>query len=238
MKKTILLVDDEAHILELLKYTMENEGFHTLQAETGEQALKLLGRERVDAVILDLMLPGIDGLEVLKHIRVTPGTKNLPVLMLTAKSEEFDRVIGLELGADDYLCKPFFVRELVARVKAVLRRAEAPGEPSAIQDNRFLKIGPIEIDEIKRTVKRRGELLELTLKEFDLLRLFAQNPGKVITRDEILTKIWGYDYTGETRTVDVHIRQLRKKIEEDDSNPQYILTVRGVGYKLREDAAG
>ena len=228
MKKTILLVDDEAHILELLKYTMENEGFSTLQAETGEQALKLLGRERVDAVILDLMLPGIDGLEVLKHIRVTPGTKNLPVLMLTAKSEEFDRVIGLELGADDYLCKPFFVRELVARVKAVLRRAETPGEPGAKKDNRFLKIGPIEIDEIKRTVKRRGELL----------RLFAQNPGKVITRDEILTKIWGYDYTGETRTVDVHIRQLRKKIEEDDSNPQYILTVRGVGYKLREDAAG
>ena len=126
----------------------------------------------------------------------------------------------------------------MARVKAVLRRAEAPGEPGAKKDNRFLKIGPIEIDEIKRTVKRRGELLELTLKEFDLLRLFAQNPGKVITRDEILTKIWGYDYTGETRTVDVHIRQLRKKIEEDDSNPQYILTVRGVGYKLREDAAG
>lgn len=231
MKRTILTVDDEKHILELLKYTLEEEGFVVWQAASGEDALALLKEKRVDAVVLDLMLPGMDGMEALKCIRSDPALCHLPVLMLTAKNDELDRVVGLEMGADDYLCKPFFARELVARIKAILRRTNRRQEDRAAA----LQTAGILIDKIRRVVVKDGEKIEFTRKEFDLLWLLVQSKGQVITRGEILAKIWGYDYAGETRTVDVHIRQLRKKLEEDQNFPQHILTVRGVGYKWKEE---
>lgn len=229
--KRLLIVDDEAHILELLRYTFESAGgFDVIEAQTGEAAIDLLNSEALDCVVLDLMLPGVDGIDVLRHIR--GGTqRSVPVIMLTAKNEEIDAVLGLEMGADDYIGKPFRARELVSRVKAVMRRAEANGE-DAIDGQRLLSEG-IRLDAETHQVFKEGEELFLPLKEFELLEKLMKHPGRVFTRDELLESIWGYDYAGETRTVDVHIRQLRKKIEADDSNPQKILTVRGIGYKFK-----
>ena len=232
-KKTILAVDDEIHILELLKYNLETNGYYVITVETGEEALELLEREKIDAVLLDLMLPKIDGLEVLRRIRNTKKIKKIPVILLTAKSDEFNKVLGLETGADDYIAKPFSIRELQARVKAVLRRVTE--EQSALTEKKLISTHGLEIGLETKTVKKYGIPIEMSLKEFELLKLLAENPGKVYSRDVILEKIWSYEYIGETRTVDVHIRHIRKKIEEDDSNPMFIKTVRGFGYKFRED---
>ena len=232
-KKTILAVDDEIHILELLKYNLETNGYYVITVETGEEALELLEREKIDAVLLDLMLPKIDGLEVLRRIRNTKKIKKIPVILLTAKSDEFNKVLGLETGADDYIAKPFSIRELQARVKAVLRRVTE--EQSALTEKKLISTHGLEIGLETKTVKKYGIPIEMSLKEFELLKLLAENPGKVYSRDVLLEKIWSYEYIGETRTVDVHIRHIREKIEEDDSNPMFIKTVRGFGYKFRED---
>lgn len=233
-KTRILTVDDEEHILELLKYNLESNGYEVLQAETGEEALTLLSNEKVDMVLLDLMLPGIDGLETLRKIRGNNETKRIPVIMLTAKSEEIDTVLGLEMGADDYIGKPFGVHELSARIKAVFRRtaelAQLRGENQGTDD--LIKIDDLMINRSTHQIVVGEMTIELPLKEFDLLYLLAKNKGRVFDREYLLEKIWGYDYYGETRTVDVHIRNLRKKIEEDDKKPRHIKTVRGVGYKF------
>lgn len=237
MNKKILIVDDEPHILELLKYNLENENYEVIQAETGIEALKKLNKN-ISLAILDLMLPDIDGLEILKTLRKNNETSNIPVIVLTAKGDEFDRVLGLELGADDYIAKPFSIRELIARIKALLRRVNDNSNNNNIEienNKNIIKFDDVEMNEINRSVSINNKIIEMTLKEFELLRLIIKSPGKVFTRDELLEKIWGYDYIGETRTIDVHIRQLRKKIEKDDSNPIYIKTVRGIGYKFRED---
>ncbi|NDO45725.1 response regulator transcription factor [Clostridium sp. MD294] len=232
-KKTILAVDDEIHILELLKYNLETNGYYVITVETGEEALELLTKEKIDAVLLDLMLPKIDGLEVLRRIRSTKEIKKIPVILLTAKSDEFDKVLGLETGADDYIAKPFSVRELQARVKAVLRRVSE--EQYSLTEKKLISTHGLEIGLETKTVKKHGVPIEMSLKEFELLKFLAENPGKVYSRDVLLEKIWSYEYIGETRTVDVHIRHIRKKIEEDDSTPIFIKTVRGFGYKFRED---
>lgn len=234
-KKNILAVDDEIHILELLKYNLELNGYHVTTVETGEQALEILQNEKIDAVLLDLMLPQIDGLEVLRQIRTTEKIKKMPVIMLTAKGDEFDRVLGLEMGADDYISKPFSIRELHARVKALLRRVEEDKKESEKEDKKVISTHGLVIGLETRSVTKNGIPVEMSLKEFELLKLLAENPGRVYSRDVLLEKIWSYEYIGETRTVDVHIRHIRKKIEEDDSNPMFIKTVRGFGYKFRED---
>lgn len=234
-KKTILTIDDEIHILELIKYNLENAGYNVLQAESGEEGLDILENKEVDAVLLDLMLPGIDGLEVLRRIRTNPTKRKTPVIMLTAKGEEFDKVLGLEMGADDYISKPFSVREMQARLKAVLRRIEERGNDDNKNEVKKISTHGLEIGLETRTVTINGKEVEMSHKEFELLKLLAENPGRVYSRDILLEKIWGYEYIGETRTVDVHIRHIRKKIEEDDSNPIFIKTVRGYGYKFRED---
>ncbi|PKM95433.1 MAG: DNA-binding response regulator [Firmicutes bacterium HGW-Firmicutes-1] len=235
MKKVILTVDDEQNILELLKYNLEKNGYEVLQADTGEGGLRILNEKDVDMILLDLMLPGIDGLEVLKTIRSTEKWMSIPVIMLTAKSEEIDKVLGLEMGADDYLSKPFGIHELMARIKAVARRTEELSKRQAVKEDFLedrIKIGDIMINKSTHEVVIGDKVVELPLKEFELLYLLAKNKGRVFDREYLLEKIWGYDYFGETRTVDVHIRNIRKKIEVDDSNPIYIKTVRGIGYKF------
>lgn len=226
MEKTVLVVDDEVHIQELIKFNLMKSGFKVLTADNGNDALKMAENDKPDLIFLDLMLPGKDGLEVCKEIRKNPFTETIPIIMITAKGEELDKILGLELGADDYITKPFSVRELVARAKAILRRAGFKQT-----DNSF-KFGDISIDFQKHEVCKNGEKVDLTLKEFELLEILMKNKGRVMTRDFLLDKIWGYEYIGETRTVDVHVRHLRQKIEENDKNPMYIQTIRGIGYKF------
>lgn len=227
MADKILIIDDEPHIVELIRYNLEGAGFETFQAYNGNQGLALAQTEVPDLVLLDLMLPGIDGLEVCRQLRSDERLKSIPIIMLTAKSAEMDKILGLELGADDYITKPFSVRELIARVKALLRRTNLYEGPQIIQ-----RFGDVEIDREKHEVKKQGKRVELTLKEFELLEILMDNSDKVLARDILLEKIWGYEYVGETRTVDVHIRHLRRKLEEDDKNPRYIETVRGIGYRF------
>lgn len=223
----ILVVDDEIHIVELIKYNLESNGYKVYTAYDGKEALKLVEEKNVDLIILDLMMPDIDGLEVCKSLKRKENTDKIPIIMLTAKGEEFDKILGLELGADDYITKPFSVRELMARVKVILRRAV-----SDAGDDDVIRIGSLVIDICKHEVLKNEEKLDLTLKEFELLKLLVTNKGKVLTRDSLLDRIWGYEYYGETRTVDVHIRHLRQKIEDDDKNPRYIETIRGIGYRF------
>jgi two-component system alkaline phosphatase synthesis response regulator PhoP len=232
--KTILTVDDEEHILELLKYNLEKNGFNVIQVDTGEKALEVLKNQLVDIILLDLMLPGIDGLEVLRKVKNTEALARIPVIMLTAKNDEIDTVLGLEMGADDYLGKPFGVHELLARIKAVFRRTDEMQKLRNQQNinEEVIKIEDLIINKSTHEVIIRDLKIELPLKEFELLYLLAKNRGRVFDREYLLEKIWGYDYYGETRTVDVHIRNLRKKIEVDDRNPEFIKTVRGVGYKF------
>lgn len=234
MGKVILAVDDEEHILELLVYNLESNGFRVLTADSGEAGLEILKKEAVDLVLLDIMLPGIDGMEMLKRIRKNPDTAELPVIMLTAKSEEINKVLGLEVGADDYISKPFGIYELMARVKAVLRRSERSKAVVTEEEDadEIISIDKIVINNTTHEVTVDGKTVELALKEFELLYVMAKHRTKVFSRETLLDKIWGYEYAGETRTVDVHIRNLRKKIEEDDNKPKYIKTVRGVGYKF------
>ncbi len=229
-KNKLLIVDDEAHILELLRYNLESSGYEVIQAQSGEEALEKLKIIKVNGVILDLMLPGIDGIEVLRQIRQSDHML-LPVIMLTAKNEEIDAVIGLEMGADDYIGKPFRTRELISRVKSVLRRAQLR-EESYKKHEEVMEKG-LYVNNESHQIFNDGVEVFLTLKEFELIEKLLKSPGRVFTRDELLESIWGYDYVGETRTVDVHIRQLRKKVEQDDKNPEKILTVRGIGYKFK-----
>lgn len=230
--KTILAVDDEEHILELLAYNLEHDGYRVLKAETGEVALDILDKEEVDIVLLDWMLPGIDGIEVLRRIRANNKLRTLPVILLTAKGDEISKVVGLEVGSDDYLVKPFGVHELLARIKAVLRRSDGSYVVRETEKEEKIVVDYLEINYLRRTVTIKDELVELSYKEFELLYLLAKNRGIVFTRDNLLEKVWGYDYIGETRTVDVHVSNLRKKIEQDESCPIYIKTVRGMGYKF------
>lgn len=225
----ILIVDDEEHIVELLKFNLEVKGYKVLCAYDGVDGFNLAKEEKPDLVLLDLMLPGIDGIEVCRRMKSDSELKKTPVIMLTAKNLEQDKIKGLEIGADDYITKPFSVKELMARIKAVLRRFDLAREPEA----EVLYIGELKIDIENYEVFKNQEKLDLTLKEFELLKVLAVNRSKVLSRNYLLDKIWGYEYFGETRTVDVHIRHLRKKIEDNDRNPQYIETVRGIGYKIK-----
>ncbi|WP_055667941.1 response regulator transcription factor [Desnuesiella massiliensis] len=222
----ILVVDDEEHIIELLKFNLENSGYKIYAATNGLDAIKLAKAEIPKLILLDLMLPGMDGYDVCKEIRKDSSISHIPIIMITAKGEELDKILGLELGADDYITKPFSIRELLARVKAVLRRTN-----NQYIDKSF-KFGNITIDFQKHEVTKNSSKIDLTLKEFELLEILIKNKGRVMTRDFLLDKIWGYEYIGETRTVDVHIRHLRQKIEDDDKNPKYIETIRGIGYRF------
>ena len=229
----ILVIEDEPDIRKLVQYNLTQEHFNVVEAEDGEQALSLLQREKPNLVILDLMLPGLSGLELCKLLRQRSDTSRLPILMLTAKAGETDRIVGLEMGADDYLAKPFSPREMVARVRAILRRAESkPASETAVSYEK----GPLKIDFSTYEVFVRGKPVKLTLKEFELLRFLVQNPSRVLNRDQLLDRVWGGETFVTPRTVDVHIRRLRKAIEKDDRKPKWILTVRGVGYKLDEKA--
>ncbi len=226
--KKILIVDDEEHILELIQFNLEKNGFDVTSMDNGEECIQFLQSNVVDLVVLDLMLPGIDGLEVCKKIRKIDGLEKLPIIMLTARSEETDRILGLELGADDYMAKPFSVRELIARIKAVLRRTE----DKQVTKLKILEVKDLIMNTEKHEVTLNGELIDLTLKEFELLKILIENRGKVLSRNLLLDEVWGYDYFGETRTVDVHIRHLRKKLGDDETG-DYIETIRGVGYKMK-----
>jgi len=227
----ILVVDDELHIAELIKFNLEKDGHKVVCAYNGADGLKVFEEDKPDLIILDIMLPEIDGLEVCRRLRNTSAGADIPVIMLTAKGEELDKVLGLELGADDYMTKPFSPRELLARVKARLRRLVKEEPPSG--EEPLITYGDIVIYPEKYEVIVRGEKQDLTPKEFELLKLLLTNRGKVYTRDYLLERVWGYDYYGDTRTVDVHIRHIRQKIEKDPGNPEYIETLRGVGYRCK-----
>jgi DNA-binding response OmpR family regulator len=242
--RKILVVDDEAILVETIAYNLEQAGYRVVTAADGGSALDAARSETPDLIILDVMLPGMDGLEVCRQLRRESSTATTPIVMLTAKSDEIDKVVGLEVGADDYVTKPFGRRELLARVRALLRRSEYPpsGENAsntqeaaqgARPASRELIAGPLRIDLAGRRVNCRGQELELQPKQFDLLAYLVRNRGTVLTRDQLLHNVWGYDYAGDTRTVDVHVRWLREKLEEDPANPKLIQTVRGVGYVFR-----
>jgi DNA-binding response OmpR family regulator len=241
--RKILVVDDEAVLVETIAYNLEQAGYQVLTAADGGSALEAARRETPDLVILDIMLPEMDGLEVCRQLRREHTTATVPIMMLTAKGDEIDKVVGLEVGADDYVTKPFGRRELLARVRALLRRADYPavGNDHASQEtsgevprpSRELVAGPLRIDLAGRRVNCRGQDLDLQPKQFDLLTYLVRNRGTVLTRDQLLQNVWGYDYVGDTRTVDVHVRWLREKLEEDPANPKLIQTVRGVGYCFR-----
>lgn len=224
----ILIVDDEEHIVELLKYNMEACGYETITASNGAEALEKVEKEKPDLILLDLMLPVINGIEVAKEIKSKSNLSDISIIMLTAKSEESDKIAGLDLGADDYITKPFSVKELIARVKAVLRRtAQDKKEVEDLSD-----FGRLKIDNVRHEVIIDDKIINMTLKEFELLSILVKNKDKILKREKLLEKIWGYEAALETRTVDVHIRYLRKKIEIDDKNPKYIETIRGIGYRF------
>ncbi|CAI8955550.1 MULTISPECIES: response regulator transcription factor [Bacillus] len=233
MSNRILVVDDEEFILTLIEFNLQQAGFEVITAMDGEVALHKATTERPDLIILDLMLPKMDGMEVCKELRLQRIMT--PILMLTAKDDEFDKVLGLELGADDYMTKPFSPREVVARVKAILRRTKLQDEPvSEVQDENSINIFDLRILPEFYEAYFQGEKLELTPKEFELLVYLARNKGRVLTRDQLLSAVWNYDFAGDTRIVDVHISHLRDKIEKNTKKPAYIKTIRGLGYKLEE----
>lgn len=225
MSKKILIVDDEKNIVDILKFNLNREGFATAEAYDGEQALQMVEEYKPDLILLDIMLPKKDGFEVCRRLRQSVST---PILMLTAKEEEVDKVLGLELGADDYITKPFSPRELMARIKANLRRTVI--EETLKTSGNLIKHGDLSIDAERYEVKRDGTTIELTLREFELLKFLALQPGQIFTRENLLEKVWGYEYYGDVRTVDVTVRRLREKIEKNPANYEYIMTKRGVGY--------
>jgi two-component system alkaline phosphatase synthesis response regulator PhoP len=233
VKRSILVVEDERDIRELVRFHLEQGGYAVREAETGESALALVEVERPALMILDLMLPGIDGLEVCRRLRAAEATRTLPIIVLTARAAEVDRVLGLEFGADDYVTKPFSPRELVARVHAVLRRslAEEPRTPHEVFER-----GRLRLDFDTYEIVLDGEPLGLSLREFELLKFFVRHPHRVYDRLQLLDLVWGPEMHVEPRTVDVHVRRLRKRLERDDADPKLILTVRGVGYKFNPDA--
>lgn len=223
----ILIVEDEASFSEPLSFMLRREGFEVSVAETGPDALQEFDRHGADLILLDLMLPGLSGTEVCREIR---SKSSVPVIMVTAKDSEIDKVVGLELGADDYVTKPYSARELVARIRAVLRR-RGESEPLIEQ---VLTCGPVRMDVERHLVSINGEPVALPLKEFELLEMFLRNSGRVLTRMQLIDRVWGSDYVGDTKTLDVHVKRLRAKIEQDPSNPVYLQTVRGLGYRLDE----
>jgi two-component system response regulator RegX3 len=221
----VLVVEDEESFSDALSYMLRREGFEAVVAATGTDALAEFDRAGADIVLLDLMLPGLSGTEVCRALRARSG---VPIIMLTAKDAEIDKVVGLELGADDYVTKPYSARELVARIRAVLRRrGEAQPEPDGV-----LEAGPVRMDVERHVVVVDGEPVALPLKEFDLLEYLLRNAGRVLTRGQLIDRVWGSDYVGDTKTLDVHVKRLRAKLEPDPANPRYLLTVRGLGYKL------
>ena len=227
---TILLVDDEESIQTLLTYPLERDGYSVVQARDGEEALRKFDEEPIDLVVLDVMLPRLDGLEVCKRLR---SQSNVPIIMLTARGEELDKVLGLELGADDYITKPFSIREFRSRVRALLRRAATPR--AAAERDAIIDRGELKIDLPRRTVVIRGETIQLTFIEFEMLVVLAASPGVVFSRRELLERLRGGSDYREPRTIDVHVRHLREKIERDPSNPELILTIRGAGYRFRPE---
>ena len=237
-KKIILVVDDEKPIRDILVYNLQKEGYQAIEAEDGEKAIDIALEKKPDLILLDIMLPKVDGLTVCKRLR---HSLNVPILILSAKDDEIDKILGLELGADDYITKPFSVRELMARVKANLRKAEMSGETAeqtvekGKKSSNILKLGDLTIDLDKFEVRVRGEIIDLTLREFEVLKYLANQPGQVVTREILLEKVWGYEYYGDIRTVDVTVRRMREKIEKDTSAPKILITKRGVGYYLAND---
>lgn len=233
-QKTILIVDDEQPIREILVYNLKKEGYNTIEASDGVTALNIALEQHPDLVLLDIMLPKMDGLSVCKRIK---NSYNVPILMLTAKDSEIDKILGLELGADDYITKPFSVRELIARVKANLRKVEnlsvakMDNDNSKKKDNKII-VNDLELDLDKFEVKIRGEIIDLTVREFEVIKFLASQPGQVVTRETLLEKVWGYEYYGDIRTVDVTVRRIREKIEKDTSSPKILITKRGVGYYI------
>jgi len=233
VSKKILIVDDEKNIVDILKFNLKKEGFTTIEAYDGEQAVELAFNENPDLILLDVMLPKMDGFTVCRKLRQSLTT---PIIMLTAKEEEVDKVLGLELGADDYITKPFSQRELMARIKANIRRT-AMEEVAATRAASIIQAKDLVIDCDRYEVKRDGKVIELTLREFELVKFLAMHPGQIFTRESLLEKVWGYEYYGDVRTVDVTVRRVREKLERDPSNCEYIMTKRGVGYyfdKLEE----
>jgi two-component system response regulator RegX3 len=222
----VLVVEDEESFSDALSYMLRREGFEAVVAATGPDALEEFDRGGADIVLLDLMLPGLSGTEVCRALR---GRSNVPIIMLTAKDGEIDKVVGLELGADDYVTKPYSARELVARIRAVLRR-RSDAEPSS--EEAVLEAGPVRMDVERHVVSVEGQPVALPLKEFDLLEYLLRNAGRVLTRGQLIDRVWGSDYVGDTKTLDVHVKRLRAKLEPDPATPKYLLTVRGLGYKL------
>jgi two-component system alkaline phosphatase synthesis response regulator PhoP len=236
--RTILVVEDDDTLRDTVAYNLRGEGYSVLTAADGVTALEIAGRQPVSLVLLDLMLPRLDGLEVCRRLRAAPATAQTPILMLTARGEETDKVVGLELGADDYVTKPFGWKELRARIRALLRRGEqsaagGPAAPTGSPETRVLAAGDVRIDVDRREVRKGERDVELPARLFDLLVYMVRNKGLVLTRDRLLQHVWGYDYAGDTRTVDVHVRWLRERLEDDPANPALIQTVRGVGYRFK-----
>lgn len=235
VENKVLIVEDEESILTLLQFHLEKAGFHVTAVMDGKEALKIASTEKFNVIVLDWMLPSMDGMEVCKHLRINRNTT--PILMLTAKDEEFDKILGLELGADDYMTKPFSPREVVARIKALIRRTSY-NQDAIVEDKKteeeIIIIGQIQIYPERYEAIYRGNQMECTPKEFELLTYLARNKGRVLTRDQLLDSVWNYEFSGDTRIVDVHVSNLREKIEEDTRKPLYIKTIRGLGYKMEE----
>ena len=228
MGQTVLVVDDEQNIVNIIAFNLKKEGYEVLTAGDGEEAVEIVEKHQPDLILLDIMMPKMDGYEACRKIR---EKYNIPIIMLTARAEELDKVLGLEMGADDYVTKPFGTRELIARVKANLRRSVVKNEP-AVEKGNVLKFGKLEIDLDKFEARKDGKVLELTYREFELLKFLAQNLRQVFSRETLLEKVWGYEYYGDIRTVDVTVRRLREKIEDNPGKPEYIITKRGVGYSF------
>lgn len=231
MARKILVVDDEKPIVDLISFNLKKEGHDVIEAHDGEEAYNMALNEKPDLILLDVMLPKMDGFTVCRKLREKIST---PIIMITAKEEEVDKVLGLELGADDYMTKPFGIRELIARVKANLRRTEIETQLDANESQAEMKIGELVINFTRYEVSKNGKIIELTLREFELLKFLANYSGQVFSREALLEKVWGYEYYGDMRTVDVTIRRLREKIEDNAAEPEYILTKRGVGYYFKK----
>ena len=229
-KKTILIVDDEQPIIDMLVYNLEKEGYNTLEATDGEKAVDIALNNTPDLILLDIMIPKMDGLSVCKRIR---HTLNVPIIMLSAKGEEIDKILGLELGADDYITKPFSIRELIARKKSNLIKCKVSYEDGKAEANtNKIIVGDLQLDVDKSETRVKNKVIDLTLREFEVLKYLANQLGQVVTRETLLEKVWGYEYYGDIRTVDVTVRRIREKIEEDTSNPKILITKRGVGYYI------